>query len=214
MNVLAFDTASPTPSVALLSAGILFEERLPQERGASEELLPAIERCLRGAGLPLARVDCFAVCSGPGSFTGLRVGIATAWALARSAGAPLEAVSTLEAMAEAFRGDPPANSRQVTSALAAGRGEIVVATFRLDDPRAILEGSPRRLSVEDVHALALRETVVALPVDLVPGSAAFAGSPASALAAAVARAPRGIEGTPPRALYSRPSAAEEKRGAS
>jgi len=81
MQILAIDTASPTPSVTLLARGGVWEEVLPPDRRASEELLPAIERCLASAGAKLAECDRIAVCSGPGSFTGLRVGLATAWAL-------------------------------------------------------------------------------------------------------------------------------------
>jgi len=210
VNVLAFDTASPASSVALLAAGVLFEESLPPERGASEDLLPAVERCLRRAGLPFSRVDRLAACSGPGSFTGLRVGLATAWGLARAGGIPLEGVSTLEAMAEASRAT---GLQTVTTALGAGRGEIVVGTFRIDGPRGIGIGPPRRLTEEQTRVLALRETLVTLPAGLVPGCLSLTQAPASALASAVARAPRPVEGAPPRAVYSRPSAAEEKRGA-
>jgi tRNA threonylcarbamoyladenosine biosynthesis protein TsaB len=101
MQILALDTASPFPSVTLLVREELREEPFPQDRRASEELLPAIERCLAAAGTTLARCNRIAVCSGPGSFTGLRIGLATAWALGRAAGVPVETVSTLEALAGA-----------------------------------------------------------------------------------------------------------------
>jgi len=94
MQILALDTASPFPSVTLLVREELREESFSQDRRASEELLPAIERCLAAAGTTLARCDRIAVCSGPGSFTGLRIGLATAWALGRAAGVPVETVSS------------------------------------------------------------------------------------------------------------------------
>src|SRR5215468_7853145 len=103
MLVLAIDTASPAPAVALADGALDVEERLPSDRSASEDLLPAIERLLAGSGRTLLSCERIAVCSGPGSFTGLRVGLATAWGLARALQRPVEGVSTLEAMAEGAR---------------------------------------------------------------------------------------------------------------
>ena len=101
MNVLAIDTASPDASVALAVGGRIFEEALPSERRASEELLPVLRRVIEAAGIELGGFDRIAVCAGPGSFTGVRVGLATAWGLSRAAGIPLETVSTLEAQMSA-----------------------------------------------------------------------------------------------------------------
>ena len=103
MIVLAIDTASPAPAVALADETSVFVEPLPSDRTASEDLLPSIERVLAAGGRTLASCQRIAVCSGPGSFTGLRVGLATAWGLARALGCAVESVSTLSAMAEAAR---------------------------------------------------------------------------------------------------------------
>jgi len=103
MTVLAVDTAGQKPSVALISNGRLFEEPLPDDRRASEDLLPAIRRVLASAGIRLTECERIGVCAGPGSFTGVRVGLATVWALGRATGIAVEPVSTLEAMAEAAR---------------------------------------------------------------------------------------------------------------
>jgi tRNA threonylcarbamoyladenosine biosynthesis protein TsaB len=134
MNVLALDTASPEPGVCLLAGKVLFEEPLPGDRQASEKLLSAIARCLERAAIALSDCDRIAVCSGPGSFTGLRVGLATAWGLGRAREIPVEAVSTLACLAESARGD---GFTRVTAALDAGRGEVVVETFSLTGPRAV-----------------------------------------------------------------------------
>src|SRR6476659_2184319 len=133
MQILALDTASPFPSVTLLVRGEFREESFSQDRRASEELLPAIERCLAAAGTTLARCDRIAVCSGPGSFTGLRIGLATAWALGRAAGVAVETVSTLEALAETAR-EPGVD--RVAAVLDAGRGDVVLAVYSLDGARA------------------------------------------------------------------------------
>ena len=203
-NVLALDTASPSPAVALLARGEVLEEDLPVDRRASEELLPAIRRCLTRAGLPLERVARLGVCAGPGSFTGLRVGLASAWGLSRAAGIPVETVSTLEAMAEAWRG-----------AAGGRRGEVVLQQFGLEGPRAEARLSAARLPVGEAVRLSSRGDRIALPHGLLaPEDPALPLSPAHALALAVARAPRPPALGALAAIYARSSAAEEKHGTS
>jgi tRNA threonylcarbamoyladenosine biosynthesis protein TsaB len=211
MNVLALDTASPRPGVCLLARGEIFEEDLPADRHASEQLLAAISRCLGRAGMPLSECDRVAVCSGPGSFTGLRVGLSTAWGLGRALSIPVESVSTLEGMAEAARAGP---GKRVTAILDAGRGEVVVESFSLEDTRARSLSPPRRISRGE--ASAEPEPLLCLPEDLLGSCApAPATSISRAVCLAVAGAPREEAGGGGslRAIYSRPSAAEEKRGA-
>ena len=210
MQILALDTASPFPSVTLLLREEVREETLSQDRRASEELLPAIGRCLAAAGTTLSRCDRIAVCSGPGSFTGLRIGLATAWALGRAAGVPVETVSTLEALAETARGR---GSSRVAAALDAGRGDVVLALYSLEGSRARIEGAPVRLPIGQARQhVGLLETVT-LPRDLLASDAFPTGvSPSRALALAVARAP-GDAASSLEGIYSRPSAAEEKHGA-
>jgi tRNA threonylcarbamoyladenosine biosynthesis protein TsaB len=223
MLVLAIDTASPAPAVALADGASVFEERLPSDRSASEDLLPAIERLLAKSGRTLASCERIAVCSGPGSFTGLRVGLATAWGLARALQRPVESVSTLEAMAEAARELEGSRKREAGSrnevhppevlvALDAGRGEVSAAIYALSPGRAREVGPIRRLALEEVASFSGDHVRVALPTTLVPGALAPAGSPASALALAVSRAP-GPEASALSPIYSRLSAAEEKHGA-
>src|SRR5262245_47683324 len=131
MNVLALDTASPLPSISVLWEGAVSSETLSADRRSSEELLPAIGALLERLGKRLADLSRIAVCTGPGSFTGLRVGMATAWGLSRGSGVAVEGVSTLEALAEAAR-DSGADC--VAAALDAGRGEVVLASYDLTGP--------------------------------------------------------------------------------
>jgi tRNA threonylcarbamoyladenosine biosynthesis protein TsaB len=211
MNVLALDTASPQPGVSLIARGEIFEEVLPADRHASERLLSAISRCLALAGIALADCDRIAVCSGPGSFTGLRVGLSTAWGLGRALEIAVEGVSTLEGMAEAARarvGD------HVTAVLDAGRGEVVVESFSLEGPRARSLALPRRISRDE--AADAGGPLVCLPGDLLgPHGIPPATSVCRAVGLAVAGGPREeiAAGESLQAIYSRPSAAEEKRGA-
>lgn len=211
MNVLALDTASPQPGVCLLARGEIFEEALPADRHASEKLVSTIARCLERAGMALTECDRVAVCSGPGSFTGLRVGLSTAWGLGRALEIPVEGVSTLEGMAEAARA---AGDNFVTAILDAGRGQVVLESFSLEGARARSLSGPRRTSRDE--ATAARGPLVCLPGDLLgPRDIAPATSVSRAVCLAVAGDPRGgvAAGGSLRAIYSRPSAAEEKRGA-
>ncbi len=210
MNVLSLDTASPSPAVSLLVEGSLSEEALAPDRRASEELLPAVRRLLLRAGTDLSRIERIAVCAGPGSFTGVRVGLATAWGFARANAIDVEAVSTLEAMAEASRSR---GASEIVSVLEAGRGELVCARFRLDDPRAAPVGPIERLSRDEARQFIGGNLVAALPATLFGESdTPLEVLPSSALALAVARAPRaGVQGAL-EAIYARPSAAEEKHG--
>jgi tRNA threonylcarbamoyl adenosine modification protein YeaZ len=210
MQILALDTASPFPSVTLLVREELREEPFSQDRRASEELLPAIERCLAAAGTTLARCDRIAVCSGPGSFTGLRIGLATAWALGRAAGVPVETVSTLEALAETARA--PGIDR-VAAVLDAGRGDVVLAVYSLEGSRARIEEAPERLPIAEARRRVANILTVTLPLDVLGTETRPASlSPSRALALAVARAPGEVSSSPA-GIYSRPSAAEEKHGA-
>jgi tRNA threonylcarbamoyladenosine biosynthesis protein TsaB len=210
MNVLALDAASPRPAVALLSDGRVFEERLPEDRRASEDLLPAVRRALAAANIGLAACARIAVCAGPGSFTGLRVGLATAWGLGRGLGILVEPVSTLEAMAETARPHGPA---RVVAVLEAGRGELVCERFALDSDRARSLGPATLVRAEDVARFASGDRLVALASEVAGGANdPRTVSVAAALAAAVSRHPRPVS-VASGAIYSRPSAAEEKRGA-
>jgi len=204
MNVLALDAASPQPAVALIARGRVYEQRLPGDRRASEDLLPAVQRTLAAAGIPLSACERIAVCAGPGSFTGLRVGLATAWGLGRGLGIAVEPVSTLEAMAEAARTH---GASRVVAVLDAGRGEAVCERFALEGDRARSLGPAALVRVEDVAGFAAGDQLVDLKDER-------EGSAAAALAAAVSRRPRQPEAPgASAAIYSRPSAAEEKRGA-
>jgi tRNA threonylcarbamoyladenosine biosynthesis protein TsaB len=208
MNILALDTAGPNPSVAVLADDRFVEVPLPGDRRASEVLLPAVARALDAAGLRLGDCARIVVGAGPGSFTGLRVGLATAWALGRALGRPVEAVSTLEAIAEAAR---PWGRPRVAVFLDAGRGELVGEVFDLSGDRARSVAPAARIPAAGAAALAAGLPIAALPEGLAAGARVPPISLAEALARAAGRRPR--ESTAIAGIYSRPSAAEEKHGA-
>ena len=102
MRVLAIDTALEACSAAVLDTeqvGIVAHEQLAMQRGHAEALMPLIKRVMDRAGLTFTALDRIAVTIGPGSFTGLRVGIAAARGIALAAGKPAVGLSTLAAYA-------------------------------------------------------------------------------------------------------------------
>ncbi len=127
--ILAVESATTAVGAALLRGEALLEERDGAAPGPpSERLLPAIDAVLRAAGVRLDQVDAFAVSVGPGSFTGLRVGIATVKGLAFGSATPVAAVPTLLALAlPALDGSAP-----VAALLDARRGEVYAAVFAAD----------------------------------------------------------------------------------
>jgi tRNA threonylcarbamoyladenosine biosynthesis protein TsaB len=131
MIVLAIDTATADTVVGLAGPGLgpvaLRDEPAAGERpGHARELLALCDRALAQAGIGWPAVGRIGVGVGPGSFTGLRIGVATARALAQSCGAELAALSSLEALARgADGGDAP-----VLACLDARRGEAFTAGWR------------------------------------------------------------------------------------
>jgi tRNA threonylcarbamoyladenosine biosynthesis protein TsaB len=127
--ILAVESATRAVGVALLRGETLLDEETSRdERPPSERLLPAIDALLRRNGIALDALAGFAVSVGPGSFTGLRVGIATVKGLAFGSGLPVAAVSTLAALAlPALDGGAP-----VAALLDARRGELYAAVFAAD----------------------------------------------------------------------------------
>ncbi len=127
MNILAIDTAGKSAGVAILSDGAL---RYACTRNAgfthSETLLPMIDAALRDSGLTLDDIGLLGVNAGPGSFTGLRIGLAAAKGLALPRKTPCAAVSTLEALAACHAGEGT-----VVCALDARRGQVYWAAFDL-----------------------------------------------------------------------------------
>src|SRR6185369_13534852 len=105
MRVLAIDTALEACSAAVLDtehAGMVAHESQPMARGHAEALMPLIARVLDRSQLAFAELDRIAVTTGPGSFTGLRVGISAARGIALASGKPAVGLSTLAAYAAPF----------------------------------------------------------------------------------------------------------------
>jgi len=141
MLVLGADSSLPLLSVALIRDGDLVGAiALEGKSSRNEKLLPAIDFLLTESGIERSAIDLFAVTRGPGSFTGVRIGLATVQGLALALDKPVCAMSTHEAIA----GDHP-----VTVVDDAGRGEFYVSRFGADPqpPHLAREAPPGALYV-------------------------------------------------------------------
>jgi tRNA threonylcarbamoyladenosine biosynthesis protein TsaB len=170
LTILAFDTATPATTVALCGPGeAVLEARddpLPAQRpGHATRLMPLAVSLLEQAGIGWEGVERIAVGIGPGTFTGLRIGIATARALARARGIPLTGVSTLRSVALGALEleDEPARERfdSVLAVLDARRREVFAAAWRMDQ---IETGEAPFLAARALAPQALADLIVELGI--------------------------------------------------
>ncbi len=141
MNILALDTAGKSAGVAVLSDDrLLYECYLEVGMTHSETLMPMVDTALHMTGLKPRDIGLYAVTAGPGSFTGLRIGLAAAKGMALPCNTPCAAVSTLEALAAQHTGQGT-----VISALDARRNQVYWAAFDLE--------SHTRLTPDDAAAV-------------------------------------------------------------
>jgi tRNA threonylcarbamoyladenosine biosynthesis protein TsaB len=146
--LLAIDTSTLTTSAALLDGGRVVAERDALATPHSEALLPLIDALVAEAGVTPAALTHVACGVGPGSFTGLRIGLATAKGLCFSLGVPLVAVSSLAALA--LEGEAAAGPGGLVLAVTdARRGEIYAGLYRL---AAGPGGAPEALVADAVRA--------------------------------------------------------------
>jgi tRNA threonylcarbamoyladenosine biosynthesis protein TsaB len=144
MRVLALDTTTRSGSVAIVDDGRVVDERGGDASRTHAERLPGEILALADANqTPLASVDLFAVASGPGSFTGLRIGIATLQGIAFVQGRKMVGVPALEALAHHASSDLPAGAR-VAAWMDAYRRDVFAALYRVTgapmfDPDRLIE---------------------------------------------------------------------------
>lgn len=128
MNViLGIETATDVCAAAVdVDGAIVCSASLDRPRKHAERLVPMMDDVLQVAGLTPGQIDAVAVSAGPGSYTGLRIGVSTAKGLALATGARFVAVSSLQAMALAAAADP---GSAVLAAFTARRAEVYIASF-------------------------------------------------------------------------------------
>lgn len=130
MKVLAFDCSGASCSAAVVvDAAPRAQRFVAMERGHAEALLPMIDTVLREAKLALAAIDLIAVTTGPGSFTGLRIGLAAAHGLALANGIAAVGVTSFDAVVA------PADAAPLIIALESKRAELFLQRRDRDDPR-------------------------------------------------------------------------------
>ena len=193
MHLLAIDTARHEGGIALLCDGaVVSEASLGEGPGFGETLFQAIERLLAERSLALPDIDCYAAATGPGSFTGIRVGLVAAKALAETNRKPLVGVSNLRALASLARG-----AAVRVPVLDARRGGLFAGFYGADceaiRPDAYCQWAELKPELE-----ALGATLVSNEQDLFESDGALAGASGAvrqtapaALAAAVARVAAG-----------------------
>ena len=149
MIVLGIETSTPQTSVALGSEGQLFGSlSLAARRGRHEVVIPALEQLLEWTGVDLDQVGGVAVGTGPGLFTGLRVGVATGKALAQVLRVPIIGVASLDALAFGVR----PTRRTIVSLIDARRSEVYFGRYRSMPGGVAREGGFQLLTPEAVVA--------------------------------------------------------------
>ena len=144
MKVLAVDTTSERESVALADDLVVRAEARVRAAGHSRQILAAVEFVLRSAGVAADEVDGYAVTMGPGSFTGVRVGLSTVQGLALASGKPCLGVSTLDVLAATIAGEAPTLVAMVDAARA---GQVFAAVY---DAEARPREEPRSEAAEAI----------------------------------------------------------------
>lgn len=139
--LLALDTGSPLVSVALARDGVVAASRSVGQERSSVRLLEMIQEVLAEAGIGVRDLDRIAVLRGPGSFTGLRIGLATALGLHQALGVPATAIPSLPVLA-ASAGEP---GRIVIAAVDALRGDWSAQAFAAGRPLGPLGGQNMEL---------------------------------------------------------------------
>ena len=227
MRIFAIDTALEACSAAVLDTErgdgvhgeIVARESMPMARGHAEALMPLIARVLAQAGTDFAHIDRIAVTTGPGSFTGMRVGIAAARGLALAAGKPAVGLSTLSAYAAPYIDADP--TLPVVAAIDARHDHVYLQVFGTGGRTLV---SPRVVTIAEALRLSAG------------GTPRLVGTAAELLAAAWpadGRAPVGVERraapdidwvallgaraeigqSPPKPLYLRPPDAQPQNAA-
>jgi tRNA threonylcarbamoyladenosine biosynthesis protein TsaB len=137
LKLLALDTSTEACSVALWLGdhALSLDEVCPQQH--SKRVLPMIQQLLSESGLSLSQLDGIVFGRGPGSFTGVRIGVGVAQGLAFGADLPVYGVSTLAAMAQAAQ--RLHGARQVVAAIDARMAEVYLAAFQTTDDSGLMQ---------------------------------------------------------------------------
>jgi tRNA threonylcarbamoyladenosine biosynthesis protein TsaB len=211
VRILAVDTTTQRGSVAVVEQGeLLGELRLLSGKDHSERLLPAIDFLLRGLGGGPAGIGGYAVALGPGSFTGIRIGISTIQGLALGEPRPCLGVSALDVLAARARGIAPA----VVAMMDAWRDEVYAAVYDaearlvagpfVEAPERVLLRAPAGAAYIGAGALRYRDEILAHDRDAcIPERSLYLAGTLGRLAEPRLSAGEGVPPHALRALYVR-----------
>ena len=158
MNIFAIDTSLLSCSVAIAkNQTILSSFHQDMERGQAEQLIPAMQHCLAESHLVLKEINAIAVTTGPGSFTGIRIGLATAKAFALSLDIPIIAFSTLEATAAAFLEKEKKEKRNIFVLIPSAQDDFFAQIFSSDRTPV---SKPELLSLSQIEKHPLKTSSV------------------------------------------------------
>jgi len=205
--VLGLDTSTRVASVAIVRDDEILADIRGDAAGRGTDLLVLVDRACADAKLAPRDLDAVAIGAGPGSFTSLRIGMATAKGIAFATGRPLWAVSSLAALAS------PGDGELVVAVLDARRGEVYAGAFRGEAGRVVAVASERVLAPDRVAELGtptryVGDAGVAYPqLASLPGvwDRTPTGAAVARLALAGSRADVLVDGVP---AYLRPAEAE------
>ena len=146
MKMLAMDTSSDVASVAVTEDGRLLGEYTMnnKKKTHSQKLMVMIDALLKDIEVDIKEIDLFAVSHGPGSFTGLRIGVATAKGLAHACQKPIIGISTLEALAYNL----PFCEHIIVPVMDAGKNRVYAASYIWDEGFRTL-GEPEAMTIEE-----------------------------------------------------------------
>ena len=147
MNILAVDTSAVTATVAVMKGGLIAgEASFTNGLTHSQTLMPMVDYVLKGAGLGLADIDLFAASVGPGSFTGLRIGVGAVKGLAYALDRHCAGVSTLKALAYNIA----QTDRLIVPIMDARRAQVYTAAYRYKDGGLIETSAPEALGIDEL----------------------------------------------------------------
>ena len=208
MNLLAIDTAASLCAACVFDTEAgreLGREVLDLGKGHAEHLIGVIEAALASSGTGYADIGMIAVSVGPGSFTGVRVGVSAARGLALALKVPAVGVTTLEALAAEARFSFP--DRDIMTVIDAGRGGLYVAVHGADGheiaPAALLTVEQAVDQARETDPVLVGSGVAAVRASGRQGAEGSLAATADILAFARLAAERGLPGRPATPLYLR-----------
>ncbi len=219
MKVLAIDTSTRVASVAVVDDATTLAQTTDDSGDQSDRLIGEIARILAEAALSMDAIDAIAIGAGPGSFTGLRIGMATAKGLAFAVDKPLWAVSSLAALAS--QAEVGSDTEHIAAVVDARRKEIFVGVFEASTlamvgSEVVMAPTALRATLADLGADPSTTVIVGDAALLYPDAVAGCGRvdphTTRPSATAIARVAMASHGTDVRAtatpVYIRPSEAE------